>query len=404
MRVIALGAGGMGRYAARTAVTFDFVDELVVADLDVAAATRCAGTLGAKARAAAVDVTNETALLRLFSGAGAVLNTVGPFFRLGPPVLRAAITAGCHYLDINDDWESTEAMLAMDEEARARGVTAVIGMGASPGISNLLATTALRELDVVEELYPGFDLDAAMPETRGPTPCAATIHGVHQLTGTIRVFDNGCFVDEAPLRRVDLDYPGLGPRTGWTMGHPEAITFPRSFPSLRRSLILMTTSHSNLVAMRLLGVLVNRHLLSLERTAAWVEWLEGVGKPIKGPADYLRELLAEGAARLPPLFAVAVGRKDTRSATVAATVLSAPAVGMGGATGVPLAVGLAVVRPDQEQKRGVFAPEAIVDPQAFFDRLAPLCDPVKRSAADLLLLSRSWEPKDLRVVIRARVS
>jgi saccharopine dehydrogenase-like NADP-dependent oxidoreductase len=404
MKVIALGAGGMGRYAARTAVTFDFVDELIVADLNFAAATRFAETLGAKARAAAVDVTDESALLRLFSGAAVVLNTVGPFFRLGPPVLRAAIKAGCHYLDINDDWESTEAMLAMDEDARARGVTAVIGMGASPGISNLLATTALRELDLVEELYAGFDLDAAMPETRGPTPCAATVHGVHQLTGTIRVFDGGRFVDEPPMRRVDLDYPGLGPRTGWTMGHPEAITFPRYFSSLRRSLILMTMSRSNLVAMRLLGALVDRNLVSLERAAAWVEWLEGVGTPVKTPADYVRELLDAGAAKLPPLFAIAVGRKDTRPATVAATVLSAPPVGMGGATGVPLAVGLAVVRPDQEQKRGVFAPEAIVDPAGFFDRLAPLCDPVKKSAADLLLLSRSWEPKDLRVDIRSRAS
>jgi len=404
MKVIALGAGGMGRYAARTAVTFDFVDELIVADLNFAAATRFAETLGAKARAAAVDVTDESALLRLFSGAAVVLNTVGPFFRLGPPVLRAAIKAGCHYLDINDDWESTEAMLAMDEDARARGVTAVIGMGASPGISNLLATTALRELDLVEELYAGFDLDAAMPETRGPAPCAATVHGVHQLTGTIRVFDGGRFVDEPPMRRVDLDYPGLGPRTGWTMGHPEAITFPRYFSSLRRSLILMTMSRSNLVAMRLLGALVDRNLVSLERAAAWVEWLEGVGTPVKTPADYVRELLDAGAAKLPPLFAIAVGRKDTRPATVAATVLSAPPVGMGGATGVPLAVGLAVVRPDQEQKRGVFAPEAIVDPAGFFDRLAPLCDPVKKSAADLLLLSRSWEPKDLRVDIRSRAS
>jgi saccharopine dehydrogenase-like NADP-dependent oxidoreductase len=402
MKVIVLGAGGMGRYAARTAVTFDFVDELVVADLDATAAIRFAETLGPKARAAAVDVADESALLRLFSGAGAVLNTVGPFFRLGPPVLSAAIRAGCHYLDINDDWESTEAMLAMDEAARARGVTAVIGMGASPGISNLLATTALRELDVVEELYPGFDVDAAMPESRGPRPCAATIHGVHQLTGTIRVFDDGRFVDESPMRRVDFAYPGLGPRTGWTMGHPEAVTFPRYFPSLRRSVILMTTSRANRVAMRFLGALVDRHLVSLERAAVWVEWLEGVGKPAKTPADYLRELLDAGAAKLPPLFAVAVGRKDARPATVAATVLSAPPVGMGGATGVPLAVGLAVVRPDHEQQRGVFAPEAIVDPTDFFDRLAPLCDPARRSAADLLLISRSWESKDLCADIRSR--
>jgi saccharopine dehydrogenase-like NADP-dependent oxidoreductase len=400
VKVIVLGAGGMGRYAARTAVSFAFVDELVVADLDAAAAARLAAGLGPKARAVAVDVTDQSGLVRLLSSATAALNTVGPFFRFGPPVLRAALHARCHYLDINDDWESTEAMLAMDGDARARGVTAVVGMGASPGISNLLAVTAMRELDAVEELYPGFDLDAAMPEMRGPKPCAATVHGVHQLTGTIRVYDEGRFIDEPPMRRVDVDYPGLGRRTGWTMGHPEAITFPRLCPTLRRSLILMTMANANVLAMRVLRRLVDTGLLSLERAARWVERLEGVGGPAKTPDQYVREIVAENRAKLPPLFAIARGRRNGEPAAAAATIVSAPPVGMGGATGVPLALGLAVVRPDLNPKRGVFAPEAIVDPDVFFDALAPLCHPVKRGRADLLLVSRSWEPRDLRADLR----
>ena len=32
--------------------------------------------------------------------------------------------------------------------------------------------------------------------------------------------------------------------------------------------------------------------------------------------------------------------------------------------------------------------------------LAPLCHPVKRGRADLLLVSRSWEPRDLRADLR----
>jgi len=404
MKLVSLGAGGMGRYAARTAVTFDFVDELVVADLDETAATRFAESLGPKARGTRVDVTDESALAGLFSGAGAVLNTVGPFFRLGPPVLRAAIRAGCHYLDINDDWESTEVMLAMDGEARARGVTAVIGMGASPGMSNLLALIAMRELDATDELYPGFDLDAAMPEARGPAPCAATIHGVHQLTGRIRVFDAGHFVDEPPMRRVALDYPGLGPCSAWTMGHPEAITFPASHPALQRCLVVMTMSRTNLVGMRVVGSLVDAGVLSIERAAAWIEWLEGVGAPVRSPADYVQELAVDGARSLPPLFAIARGRRDGHDAAAAAAVLSAPAIGMGGATGVPLAVALAVVRPDRDQRRGVFAPETVVDPQAFFDRLAPLCAPPKQGRDDLVLVSRSWEAGDLRAELRRLVA
>lgn len=385
----------MGRYAAATAARLDFVDELVVADLDGTAAAAAAASYGAKARGAAVDVRDPAALARLFAGASAVLNTVGPFFRLGPPVLRAAIAAGVHYLDINDDWESTEAMLAMDTDARAAGVTAVIGMGASPGISNLLACMALGELDEVDEVIAGFDLDAAMPETRGAKPAAATLHGLHQLTGTIRVFEDGRFTDARPMRRVEFDYPGLGPRVGWTMGHPEAVTFPRHYAQLRAARVVMTMAPANLLALRIVGALIDAGVVSLERAAGWVERLEGVGGPVKTPADYVREITSARARRLPPLFAIARGRRRSEPAAVAAAVRSAPAVGMGGATGVPLATALSVVRPTVGTKCGVFPPEAIVEPTAFFAALAPLCTPVCTGVADLVILTRSWESVDL---------
>lgn len=333
-----------------------------------------------------------------------MLNTVGPFFRLGPPVLRAAIDAGTHYLDINDDWESTEAMLALDAAAREAGVTAVIGMGASPGISNLLAVLAVRALDAVEEVGAGFDLDAAMPETRGAAPAAATVHGLHQLTGTIRVFEEGRFREARPMRAVRFEYPGLGLRTGWTMGHPEAVTFPRTYPTLRAARVVMTMTVGNRLAVRALAALIDLGLLSLERAAALVERLEGVGKPVKTPEEYIREIVERHEERLPPLFALARGGRAGAPATVAAALLSAPPVGMGGATGVPLATALAVLRPDGDVPRGVFPPEACLDPARFFAALAPRCAPPAGGVEDLVLLTRSWEPVSLadELVRRAR--
>ena len=208
-------------------------------------------------------------------------------------------------------------------------------------------------------------------------------------------------MDERPLRRVDLDYPGLGPRTGWTMGHPEPITLPRRYPSLRRSRILMTLGRGNLWAVRGLAALIDAGLLSIERAAGWLERLEGVGRPAKAPEDYMREIAEERTSKLPPLFAVASGRKRGAPGSAAAALLSAPPVGMGGATGVPLAVGLAVLQPTGQVERGVFAPEAILDAKAFFDRLAPYCRPRKAGAADLVLVSRSWEDVDLRETLRS---
>ena len=42
-----------------------------------------------------------------------VMNTVGPFFRFGVPILTAAIDAGTDYIDVCDDWEPTLEMLAL---------------------------------------------------------------------------------------------------------------------------------------------------------------------------------------------------------------------------------------------------------------------------------------------------
>ncbi|MFG2250142.1 saccharopine dehydrogenase family protein [Spirillospora sp. NPDC048823] len=42
---------------------------------------------------------DEAALTELFSGARIVVNVVGPFGQLAEPVVRAALAAGCHYID-----------------------------------------------------------------------------------------------------------------------------------------------------------------------------------------------------------------------------------------------------------------------------------------------------------------
>ena len=150
-RVVVLGgAGGMGRVAVATAAAFGDIGELVVSDLDLSAAelvvSEFAPMAKTRMRASSVDVRDDRALVALLSQADVVLNTTGPFFLLGVPVLRAAIEAGCHYIDICDDWEPTLDMLELDGEARSRGVLAVIGMGASPGLSNLLARIACERL------------------------------------------------------------------------------------------------------------------------------------------------------------------------------------------------------------------------------------------------------------------
>ena len=164
MKVLALGgSGGMGRFAVEASMGFENIDQITVADINSNAAIDFAKTMNDKVTGIGLNVTDIDALKGQMKHADVVLNTVGPFFKYGPPILEAALDSGCNYLDINDDWEPTVAMLEFHQKAENNSRTAILGMGASPGLTNMLGAAALRELDEVETVYTGWSMDGATP-------------------------------------------------------------------------------------------------------------------------------------------------------------------------------------------------------------------------------------------------
>ncbi len=399
--VLALGAcGGVGRYAVPVLLDDERIGRVVLADLDGERATAQARTYGERVDALQLDVTDTAALRTAIGSVDIVMNTVGPFFRFGEPILRVTLEVGRSYVDVCDDPEPTLEMLGLDALARERGVSAVVGMGITPGVSNLLAVLAIEELEEAREVITGWDVEAALPEEIGREPSAATVHGVEQLTGTIRVRRGGRWVDERPIRPVDVDYPGLGLRKAWTIGHPEPVTLPRAFPSIEESVNVMVTSPGNALAMRALRFVVDAGLLSRRRAAQIAERLEGEGGQTPNLAEVLARASRKGRLGLPPIFALARGVRADRSAAVGVMLLSAPAGGIGGTTGVPLGVAVRMLARGDVARTGVLSPEEALDPSTFLDELAPLCDPPAARAADLLLVSRSWESPNLHQMLR----
>ena len=142
-------------------------------------------------------------------------------------MLTAAIASGCHYIDICDDWEPTIEMMGLDQDAQLNDVLAIIGMGASPGISNLLARLVCEELETVEDLFTVWPVDAgergdaiekAVQENKGTS--GAIIHWMQQISGEIDLIENGKQVSRPPMQAIELQYPGLGSGSGYTVGHP----------------------------------------------------------------------------------------------------------------------------------------------------------------------------------------
>ena len=383
MRVLALGGtGGVGRYACRIAAQLEGVDELVVADLDGDRAAQFAGQLGPGVRSLAVDVTDG--LSSALSQVDVVMNAVGPFFRFGVPILAATLDAGCHYLDICDDWQPTQEMLDLHDTAVRRHSTAIIGMGASPGISNLLAVVAARELDTPDEIVTGWNVEAAQPEeSTGSQPNAALVHGIRQMTGKIRVVRDGRLVDETPLRRMTIDYPGLGRKPSWTFGHPEPLTLARTYKSLTTSLNAVNASRTTIAVMKSMQWLIDHHALSADQALSLTAWIEHHRPPPKPSKMF-------NPHRLPPLFGYAAGRHEGVPAAVGAALCRTPGTTMGALTGIPLAISLKLLTDGKLSEPGVFTPESILDPDEFFGALATYC-PSNPDPADMVSVIRSWD-------------
>ena len=144
-------------------------------------------TGGARVRGAAFDAADPVSVAALLSGATHVLNCVGPFYRYGPPLLAAAIDAGAHYVDVCDDLDPTLAMLGLDGRAREAGVCALIGMGNSPGLANVLVRYAADQLLDTVETVDIAHIHGGEP-VEGP---AVVKHRIHAMTNDVPVWEDG---------------------------------------------------------------------------------------------------------------------------------------------------------------------------------------------------------------------
>jgi saccharopine dehydrogenase-like NADP-dependent oxidoreductase len=361
--IIIGGAGDMGRVACAATVADPAITSVVIADRDGARAESLARDLGDKASGVALDITDDRALRAAVADADIVLNTVGPFYIYGRPVLEAALEAGKHYADIADDWEPTIEMLALDDVARASGVTAIVGIGASPGMSNLLAAVAHGELDTVERLYTvwrgGSGIPKAPANPDDVKPAAAIEHWIHNLASPIRIWRGGEFRDSDALEELVIDYPGIGSAVVWTCGHPEPITLPRYFPGIKESLNLMFSRPGLIDAARAVRDRVRSGELTVPEASKEFIMSPGRRGPEAGPVP-----------AFPGVFAYAEGTKGGRPARVAVSTNHMPEGEMGEATCVPLAIAVGMLARGEISTHGVLGPEGCIDPWAFFDRLA----------------------------------
>ena len=354
MKILALGgSGGMGRFAVRSLINHEKIKKIFVADVNAPSAKTFASNFDNKVESLELDITNNEALINEMSKVDIVVNTTGPFFKFGLPILKAAIDTNTHYFDICDDWEPTEKMLLLNNDDRSSEITGIIGLGASPGLTNILAYLAILELDEVSKVYTGWNISGAKPEDKSSQKGinAAMVHGIEQVTGYVKVFKNGKYEMVRPLKEVVINYPEIGEKRVNIFGHPEAISFPYHYPNIKDSLNLMHGDEKGLVGiLKFIRLLIEIKLISKNMAARIFTWLDNSSSPKAKKNDLIK---------LPGVYGYAEGKKGNKN------------LSMGEATSLPLACGVKMFLDGVISQRGIHAPESgIIDPKIFLNYFA----------------------------------
>lgn len=224
MKIALNGASGYtGRFA---------VAELARRGLDAVLVGRDAGRLRAASAGTGYEVRiaeigDQEALVAAFADVDAVVNTAGPFARLGAPVVRAAIAAGAHYVDTTGEQHYlNEVFDAFGGAASDAGVTVVPAMaddgGPSDFVSHLVGeaagavgsmTVALWYRDGVLSRGTLRSLDPAL-----------------LFDGALR-YENGGWTTYREASHVTWRFPGTDRPVGVSKAAlPPVVTVPRHVP------------------------------------------------------------------------------------------------------------------------------------------------------------------------------
>ena len=358
------GSGAVGSIATETLASSGVFSEITVADINFAAARKLVGKLkGAKLSVAELDAENPHSIRRAIGGSAVVLNCVGPFYKHGPTIMKAVIEAKINYVDVCDDFDATEKLLAMDDKAKKAGVSALIGMGSSPGVANVLvrfcADSLLDQVEAVDiyHAHGGEKIEGA----------AVVKHRIHSMKVDIPMFLDGKFTtvnlfeDSGKALEEETEFKDVGTYSVYGYPHPETITLPKYLKGVKRVTnlgLVLPPAYAELI----------KGMVRLDITDEKPIEVQGHKViPLEFAVAYIlsqREKLMKEAGINQPMGCLKIvvkGYKDGGKNTYIFS-MSSRGQGMGEGTGIPAAIGAILMGTGKITEKGVLPPEACVNP------------------------------------------
>lgn len=206
---------------------------IILADADEEAIERATAELPVgRATTKRVNIFEPDELRKIVTGAELVVLGAQPYYRTSGPVLAACLDAKVPYLDYSDDVTSTQDSLELSEKAKEQGIPCYINCGASPGMSNLMAIDAAKELDIIDTI----DVCWYVTDEGGENGKEVLEHLMHIAAGPCLTWAEGkAAVHENWVETVYAPVvPGSAEVLLHESVHPEPVTLPRVFPNANR--------------------------------------------------------------------------------------------------------------------------------------------------------------------------
>jgi len=382
MQVLQLGVGSVGEVIARTLAGEPEIDRVVLADIDAGRVEEVAAVIGAKAEPLPLDVNDGVALNAALRGVDMAVNALVPRYNLD--VMQACLETGTHYLDMATGGPRSivgtadlDEQLALDQEFRSKGLTALLCLGIDPGASDVFAHYLYDRLDtadtflvldgdngVVEgfEVACGFSPDTMLEECTLPP------------TG----FDHGKAITYRPLTRsFEFDFPApVGRLRVWNTDHEESELIPwyLADKGLQRVDFFIHLDDGWVELVRALRRLGLDSLEPVTFKGATFSPREFVVSRLPRAVDlkgHVRGHVCVGTLALGTVGGRRVCRYAYQMTSHEEAFARLGVQGTGYQTGIPAAAGVILLARGVIGQRGVLAPEHL-DPESFLAEMARL--------------------------------
>ena len=389
MKVLILGGAGLMAEAMEQdflEIDPDEISKITLADASPEKVKARAEELQSpKVSPIAMDVTDHDALVNLMKGHDIVVCSTPTRFII--PTLKAALEVGVHVITLVGleigrytfgaapadelDVVKDEFLNELDEKFKKAGLTAILGMGAAPGTTNIMARYIVDKLDTVESIEQ-FNVNVSLAKSKTPLPFDPVGVLAQHITEPI-ILKDGKLIRVPPqsgwLENILFPEPA-GFRDMHYLQHPEPVSFSRSFKDKGiKNVSVRTVANPQLLSK--FGFLASVGMFDLQPIK--------VGDVMVAP----REVLITCFQRAPIekvtprdysfMRQVIKGEKSGEKLEYTIQLSTRPykeLTGVQHKTGISVTVGARMLHRGDIKRRGAFPAELGIDPKIYFSELA----------------------------------